>query len=190
VSRSNQGAHDSCNLCNKNSLLVRSHIIPRAFFDLGPNPGTKLLSNIPGQFPKRAPAGVYDFIVCDGCERSFNEYDDYGAKVLIQELDSYERIVERGKFAGLRATGIDYRLLKLFSISLLWRASVARHPFYSRVRLGQFERPAREMLMTGDPGGTDEFATWWSFFDLKWSPRLLTPSHRNSRLKLRPPRMM
>lgn len=164
-----------CKLCGQRGQLVQSHVIPRAFFDLGDNPAPTILSNTPGQYPKRAPAGVYDRIVCRDCEGSFGDYDNYAANVLIQNLASYEPIYESGKFAALRMKELDYRLLKLFAISVLWRASVSTQTFFSRVRLGPFEARARELLLARDPGDANEFGTWWSAFRMDWTPGLMDP---------------
>src|ERR1700761_4705503 len=107
-----------CNLCGKYALLVKSHVIPKSFFEIDGCDIPRLYTNVPGQHTKKAPAGVYDRIVCDACERSFDEYDSYAAHVLLQKLNSYERITSGGKFAGLSIPNIDYRRLKLFSIAV------------------------------------------------------------------------
>jgi hypothetical protein len=167
----------TCKLCGKLDALVKSHIIPRSFFDLEEDQRGKLISNVAGLYPRKAPAGVWDRIVCEQCERSFSEYDSYAAKVLVQDLNSYKRVSYRGKPVALIASGINYHLLKLFAIAVLWRASVASHDFYSRVRLGPFEEQARSMLLASEPGEINEFATWWSVFNINWTPGIMDPFH-------------
>ena len=68
-----------------------------------------------------------------------------------------------------RIQRFDYRRIKLFFLSLLWRASVSTHAFYSRVSAGRFERKLRDMLRAGDPGAPDDFAVSLARFD---DPRL------------------
>jgi hypothetical protein len=71
---------------------------------------------------------------------------------------------------------VDYRLLKLFAIAVLWRASASSHTFFSRVRLGPFEEKAREMLVLKDPGDTATFATLFSVWDAADSiPLMMDP---------------
>jgi hypothetical protein len=164
-----------CKLCGRSSRLVKSHIIPRAFFEIGDDPRAKLVSNVEGQFPRKAPSGVWARIVCDSCERSFGEYDDYAATVLLNNLDKYKPEFVRGQPAAIVIPDIDYRRLKLFVVAVLWRAAVSSHDFYVRVKIGPFERRAREMLQTGDPGEASEFATWWSVFNMSWSPGIMDP---------------
>lgn len=164
-----------CKLCGEPAALVNSHIIPRAFFDLKPTEPTTLFSNTPGQYPKKAPDAVYDRIVCDSCERSFSLYDDYAIKTLKLNLAHYRRVQQFGGPPTLIASNIDYRLLKLFCVSVLWRASVSMHPFYKRVQLGPLEKKAKEILASGQPGIANEFAAWWSFFDIDWEFPITDP---------------
>jgi hypothetical protein len=65
--------------------------------------------------------------------------------------------------------------LKLFFLSLLWRASVSRHFFFRRVTTGPFERELRRMLLTGDPGAPEEFAVNLGRFDNPTYAGILDP---------------
>jgi hypothetical protein len=51
----------------------------------------------------------------------------------------------------------DYRKLKLFLLSLLWRVGVAEHDFFSCVDLGPHTNRLREMLHAEDPGDPQEY---------------------------------
>jgi hypothetical protein len=164
-----------CRLCGAVAGLVKSHIIPRAFFNIEDDQPSQLISNRVGSFPRRAPIGVYDRIVCEPCERSFSDYDSYAATVLLNALDSYRPIVHEGRPLAYIVPSIDYRLLKLFAVATLWRASVATHVFYSKVKLGRHEELARHLLSARDPGSPNEFSTWWSVFPLTWSPGVMDP---------------
>jgi hypothetical protein len=48
--------------------------------------------------------------------------------------------------------GIDYERFKLFQLSILWRAGVSKHVFFSKVKLGAHEKRLRQMLLADDPG--------------------------------------
>ena len=48
--------------------------------------------------------------------------------------------------------GLNYRKLKAFQLSILWRAGVAQDDFFSKVDLAEHAEPLREMLLSGDPG--------------------------------------
>jgi hypothetical protein len=152
---------------------VQSHSIPRAFF--GADGDSKLISNTEGQYPRRMPIGVYDRIVCDDCEKRFGPYDNYAAKTLVHNFNRYIRVPHNGQSAAVVVPKPDYHRLKLFAISLLWRAAVSSHVFYRKVKIGPFEKRAREMILADDPGDADDFATWWSTFDIPDSPGIMDP---------------
>jgi hypothetical protein len=48
--------------------------------------------------------------------------------------------------------GVDAPTFRLFQLSILWRASVSRLPFFERVSLGKHEERVRNLLLKGDPG--------------------------------------
>jgi hypothetical protein len=69
-------------------------------------------------------------------------------------------ISENGVLAALRlqSGSFDSRMLKLFAISLLWRAAVASHPFFRNVTVeARQEARLREMILNQDPGEISEF---------------------------------
>lgn len=79
-----------CKGCNKDTKLVKSHIIPESFYRVlrGKEETLKLVPTDHEQYPKRAPIGVYDpRILCGDCESLFKEVDDYAANVLINHID-------------------------------------------------------------------------------------------------------
>lgn len=135
-----------------------------------------MVTNIDSLFPKRIPIGVYDqTIVCEPCERSFSDYDSYAAQVFLNRFNEFKEVCENnGRLTGYVLSNVDYRLLKLFAVAVLWRASVSSHSFFSRVRLGPFEEKARYMLVRGDPGDAATFATLFSVWD-EAVPLLMDP---------------
>jgi len=47
--------------------------------------------------------------------------------------------------------------MKLFEMSILWRACVSSHPVFSRVQLGPHEARLRAMLLAEDPGEPEHY---------------------------------
>jgi hypothetical protein len=127
-----------------------------------------MVTNTQGVFPKKIPIGVYDqTIVCEPCERCFSDCDSYAAQLLLNRFNEFEEVCEGSnrRLTGYVLANVDYRLLKLFAIALLWRASVSSHSFFSGVQLGPFEEKAREMLVRGDPSDAATFSTLFSVWD-------------------------
>lgn len=156
-----------CRLCKKEKKLIKAHTIPEAFFRLlrkGETP-PKLMTNIAGIHPKKSPIGVYDTeILCRECEDKFESWDDYGIRLLINELDTFKPIKDGSEIVAYYQDKYDYEKLKLFFISILWRASVSTQSFYSKVHLGPWEEIAKEHILNKNPGNEYEFSTVLSLF--------------------------
>ncbi len=150
-----------CRGCQKERKLIKAHIIPESFFrglregKLSP----EIHSTAGGFYPKKAPIGVYDKeILCNECEQIFQKYDDYGCQILIKNESNFEPLDHEGKHVGYRINSIDNKKLKLFFLSVLWRASISRHYFYSRVALNKLENKLKELIWNNNPGGKHDFS--------------------------------
>jgi hypothetical protein len=169
-----------CKGCGNEAVLVKAHIIPESFFvaydrSVGVS---RLMTDINGVYPKRVPIGVYDEnILCRACEDTFQEYDDYAAKVLLNEKSAFNELKHNGSIVGWQRTNVDYKKLKIFFLSLLWRASVSGHVFFSKVRLGPFQNVVKDMIWEGQPGSNDTFSCVLSRFDVDLGGFALDP-HR------------
>lgn len=136
-----------CKYCGASSSFINAHIIPEAFFrEL--REGTRaplLITGRVGEFPKKAPIGVYDQeMLCGVCEERFLSEDTYGIDVLLKNFEQLFQPIEGGRaFASDR---IDKNLLLRFFVAVLWRASVSAQPFYRRVALGPYETEALNVL--------------------------------------------
>jgi hypothetical protein len=77
-----------CRLCNLKRRLVKSHIIPKAFFRelWNTNDTPRIFSGADNTPHRRSPIGVYDStILCRPCEATFNAVDGYGITVLLKQ---------------------------------------------------------------------------------------------------------
>jgi hypothetical protein len=161
-----------CKLCDQERKLVRAHIIPEAFFrrarseDDG-NVPWMLVSSTPGLPAKRTRIGIYDQgILCEACERLFQDCDSYAVNLLLDRVVAESHPMYRGgEEVAFTIDSFDYRLLKFFAIAVLWRAAVSTQHYYEHVSLGRYENLAKTSILSGDPGDSDYFAT----FFCKWS---------------------
>lgn len=150
-------SQDLCKLCLQNKKLIKAHIIPEGFFRplRSGNLAPEIHTNTPGSYPKRTQVGAYDSsILCSECDQKMAPWDGCAQEVLIHRFSVARRI-----------ENFDYRRLKLFFVSLLWRASVSRLPFYKRISLGPFEDRLRTMILAGEPGGSEDFAVILARFE-------------------------
>lgn len=169
----------TCQLCRSDGVsLVKAHIIPKSLYgdalDHQEGPA-KLISDIRGNFPRRSRIGVYDDgIVCAICEALFSPWDDYAHELLFQTQATKEHQHD-GKVVAYEFDGIDYVKLKLFFISLLWRAHVSTQQFFRAVNVGPFAATLVKMIQEGDPGDTQDFAVFVARFDHPLSEAFADP---------------
>lgn len=153
-----------CRGCNQEKSLIDAHIIPESFFreiDVPEQPSILIEGN-KESYIKRRPKGIYDQnILCLDCENKFQLADDYAQLLLLRSLD--ERKMLDGKGDVFFYESFNYKLLKRFVISLLWRASISKNIFYSHINLGPFEKMVKELLWNDSVGTEDEFDFFFSF---------------------------
>jgi hypothetical protein len=129
-----------------------------------------------GAYPKRSPIGAYDRqLVCSFCEARFSPWDDYANRLLLAPYQEESYLIINGERLAYRFEFVDYDKLKMFCISLLWRASVSKHEFFSGVRLGPFQEITREMIMGSAPGDPETFSVVLSRFEHPTAVVMLNP---------------
>lgn len=157
-----------CKLTGKSGPGRKAHIVPQSFYLIGPNWGTlRLLTNTSGRFPKRSPVGVYDksMVTADG-EAVFGPWDNYAADLLLNHFADAEPLMQADTgVIGYRFASYDYHKLKLFFLSVLWRAGASSHEFFKRVKLGTHFDVLRNRLLTADPGSPDDYSVVLAVFD-------------------------
>jgi hypothetical protein len=144
-----------CGLCGVEAALRKSHVIPEWLY-------TPLYDEIhryhvinAGLVADRRfeQKGLRERLLCQSCETKFSVYEGCARRVLFggQEIT----VVKHGN--GIELRDLDYVKLKLFQLSLLWRAGVARQDFFSKVNLNRDEELLRKMILAGDPGKFSEY---------------------------------
>lgn len=156
-----------CKLCGEETKLIKSHIIPESFYRdaYTENRGIMVRKD---DYSKRLPVGIYDKeIVCAGCEKTFQKWDEYGYNFFNKILTTSGKMIQRkGENIALLFNNIKYKELKLFLMSVLWRASVCGDEFFDQILLGSFENILREKIISTDAGTSQEFAILIFKFDL------------------------
>jgi hypothetical protein len=151
----------TCKLTGSKGKPIKAHIIPKAFYELPPQEegACKLLSNTPDTFPKKVPAGIYDStLVTQEGEDIFDAWDNYAIQLLLDENMALEEISGNGRIVGWQLVNYDYSLLKLFSLSILWRAHASSHQAFKKVKLGSHEPIIRNLLLNNDAGSPDQYS--------------------------------
>jgi hypothetical protein len=164
----NKDTKNQCRLCLQGKKLIKAHIVPEGFFRplWSGNLAPEMHTNSPGKYPKRIPIGVYDStILCEECGQKMAPWDNYAQEVLLHRFSEARKILLQGRTVARRIENFDYRRLKLFFISLLWRSSVSKRDEYNRISLGPFEDRLKDMILAGEPGGSQDFAVILARFE-------------------------
>jgi hypothetical protein len=101
--------------------------------------------------------GFREPMLCESCEQKFSVWERYASEHFFNK--PLPKPVSQGHSKAIILTGLDYQKLKLFLLSILWRAGVAAHNFYEHVKLGHIhEKRLRQMLISEAPGSAEEYA--------------------------------
>jgi len=138
-----------CKGCGEDKSLIKAHIIPRSFYmDLRKNENRlDLVSTNIKQKKGLSRIGEYDpDILCKECDQFLSKYDDYGKKLLLDQFDNFDTLIEGKLIRAYVVKNYDYLFLKLFLLSVLWRASISKRPFFKDVNLGDHERHIKDLI--------------------------------------------
>jgi hypothetical protein len=152
----------TCKLCGKKSLLLkRSHIIPefayRGLYDETHQILFGKLDNL--DFSTLRFSAPYDKnILCQDCDcKIIGGYESYACNALyggrfnLNERLSINKGIGQGGLPYLQVENINYKKFKLYILSILWKASISRHPFFKNINLGDHENIIKEMILHEEP---------------------------------------
>ncbi|MEW5924133.1 MAG: hypothetical protein AB1746_09110 [Candidatus Zixiibacteriota bacterium] len=111
------------------------------------------LSAVPGERNLYRQKGIYEKLLCNDCEQIINKFEKHVKHVFYDEMHHQET----GNTNEIKLIDLDYDNVKLFQLSLLWRASIASNPFFESVKLGRHEEKIRNMIISRNPGDVNEY---------------------------------
>jgi hypothetical protein len=65
---------------------------------------------------------------------------------LLQNSDSTRGLKWGSELIGYAISGVDLNYFNKFLLSVLWRASVSTHDYYSKVNLGPYEKRVKDIV--------------------------------------------
>lgn len=141
-----------CALCLLPKPLRRSHILPDLVYKPSYDDKHRIIT-FDGDEERRGlrHTGYWEELLCHDCEGRFARWETYFADVWFNR--SLRPVQLQAEFVTI--TGLDYRVFKLFHISILWRAGVASFDFFKQIRLGSHQERMRQRLLSEDPGPPD-----------------------------------
>jgi hypothetical protein len=159
----------TCTLCLENKKLIKAHIIPDFNFKKIYDKKHKLykvpLNITPDFVTKKVSMSEYDKnLLCKECDNKLSKFESYFDKVLNggsfinSELPEYMQQQNQHGIRSILIKNINYKLTKLYLISLLWRASATSRSNYKDIKLIQIEEnKLREMLFYEKPGEPEDY---------------------------------
>jgi hypothetical protein len=164
-----------CALCLKDKSLRRSHVIPEFMF--GPLYDEKHrfygISNISTKSNRIFQKGLREKLLCDECEQRMSRYESYASDVFFGNATTKPLRTR----TGFLFVDLDYRSLKLFFMSLLWRLGTTSLRELKGAELGPHQERVRALLCADDPA---DFLTFPAMvtamtFDRRHIPDLIVP---------------
>ncbi len=143
-----------CKLCGEEREIVRSHIIPEFMFKPLYDKKGRAHKISSSKFPDSLfiQKGIREKLLCADCETKLSKWERYASQAIFHKIAQPEKYDD-----ALIFRGINYKIYKLFQLSLLWRASIARDQFFHNVSLGPHEVTIRNMILEENPGETLQY---------------------------------
>src|SRR5713101_4448086 len=145
--------------------LVKAHIIPRSFFEVTRGSGKYAVGFVLTKETVETPyeqAGLHDEgILGECCEPKFTEWDTYGFENLREQtILAHRALPDAGsdRPGAFKIRNLDYDTFSLFILSVLWRASVSTHLFFSNVDLGPKAESIRQLLLARRAPDPDSYS--------------------------------
>ncbi len=145
-----------CKLCCQARKLRCSHVIPETWYAAMYGPKLhrfRYMHDVDAGKAKWEQNGFKEYLLCEQCEQELGVWDNYATRLFKTELPTSAQ----GQAKPILFHGLDYAKLKLFFLSVLWRASVSTRPFFEHVKLGPHEDTIRDMLGRGIPGDPTDY---------------------------------
>jgi hypothetical protein len=97
--------------------------------------------------------------VCKECDGLIGVWDNYGQTFLLNPSFSENDVVDNlGKPVVCKIEEFDYKQLKLFFMSILWRSAITSDLFFAQIKLGSWEEKLRKMILAQESGSENDFS--------------------------------
>lgn len=146
-----------CRLCQNETRLCKSHIIPEFLFaPVYDDKHRMLVLDTKVGIQDWAQKGFRELLLCKQCESMLNHnYETYFSSQIVDKKiipDRFSRPIHKFHYHG-----ISYIPYKLFLLSVFWRMIVSESTPFKQAANQNFEPVLREMIIKGQPGNEEKF---------------------------------
>jgi hypothetical protein len=134
------------------------------------NPQSEIVNN---REVKKPSSGIYENdLLCKQCDNDILglKYEDYASKLLnggkFKPTDSprFGKYYNEDGTYYTKGDNVNYCKMKLFLLSILWRASISSQKLFEDVQLGDHEEIIRKMIYNNDPGQISDYPIFISTY--------------------------
>ena len=157
-----------CALCEKEAALSNSHVIPEFLYSemYDEKHRFRVISTLTDDSPTQMQQGIRERLLCAQCETQLSVPERYASLVFSGALP----ITSNRTGNLVEVFGLDYVQFRLFGLSILWRAHVARSRFFAVVDLGPHAPEIRRMIRDMDPGPPETYGFFLSPLTMEGEP--------------------
>jgi hypothetical protein len=157
-----------CRLCcEPKELIVQSHVISGFLLRQILNKENKGFSTLKIQDKKSRPvqdAAHEPDLLCENCDQVIlGSYENYAKRLFFGELKKKDELIEHVHDEYMEFQNIDYQKLKLFLLSLVWRASISKKNSTFQLS-NEMEDLLRTRLFSNSNVRDDEFPVFISSY--------------------------
>lgn len=160
---------EKCRLCLRSKeKLQLSHVIPNAFWRQTKSSKTGGKNGhyieVLRQGNTYAQKSHDEYLLCYECEQSFSvNFENYVITLLLRKPENVHVHLVHEEHNDV-LVGVDINKLRLFQLSILWRASISSLHFYSKIKLNEIEEETlRSVLFNLDTSSLRYFSCCMSF---------------------------
>jgi hypothetical protein len=146
-----------CKLCGARAkLLKKSHIIPNFMYKKLKDDLNRMILvdfNSPHKQGKFEQTGYFDkYVLCSKCDNErLSKWEKYADLVLFggngKSVPQFKHAVGPDGIKSIIVNNVDFKKIKLFVLSILWRSSISRQSFFKNIELGQTSEILRRLLL-------------------------------------------
>lgn len=137
-----------CKFCGQEKKLIDAHIIPKNFYLMRKKDRYLSINSKTCKYTIQQKGGYDSNILCGDCDNHIlGEFDKEGYRILFSDFSKYKyEYLQPQRIYQLDNSCYDYRKLRKFFISILWRASITKLEEWSNINLDGYEKKAFEIL--------------------------------------------
>lgn len=178
-----------CRLCLQSEDLIKnSHIIPDFMYQDLYDEKHRMVrtAGLDVASAKKIQTGEKEAgLLCRKCDNEIlGSLERYASRVLFtgeEPIRAQNVLHPDGALTSTLCEDLDYKKFKLFLLSILWRASISKKDFFSKVQLGPIEESIRRMIFENKPLAQMDFpclVSSWRHVQRSMTSRIITSPHK------------